>query len=1008
MKRATSWLLIFFLVVSQRPLLASDYFGQVTFNGLPVPGVTVTATIRLKPDATLPGHDASQGEKKVSATTNADGIFHLADLADGLWTLTIELFGFATITRDVTVPVTEDPPPDALSVRSFDELTRALPPARMFESSLVRLKADTTTDDTRDEEPIDLTALTGPGGMGAADGLLINGSLNNGASTPFALPRGIGNNRPRPRGVYSYAAGFQMGSSAWDARPFSLIGSQSAQPSYNDTQSIGTFQGPLRVRGLRNPITLMLGYQGGSTTNVTTQSTRMPTALERAGDFSQTLDARGQPVRVIDPATGLPFDGSAIPAGRVSPQAAALLAYYPAVPPKPLGEGGFNYEAPVVSATRQDSGQSSAGYTIRGDNRIQGGVSYQRGSGRSTSLFGFEDSRASSGLTANGTLTLRPARNMTLSLRYQYSRTMSEAQPHFANRVNVSGDAGISGNDQDPRNWGPPGLSFASDLAGLSAGSFASTNTRTQTWGVDFSRFRGPHNIGVGFEARTIRSDVIGQQDPRGTFAFTGAATGLDFADFLLGLPQTSTIGYGNPDKAFRGASYAAFVTDDWRVGPSLTFTYGLRWEYETPVTEAQGRLANLDVAPDFTGVSVVTPSGGSGALVRTDRTGLQPRLGVAWRPTLGSLVIRGGYGIYRNLNVYQSIATLLAAQPPFSTTFNIASSASHPLTLADGLTSPGGTFNTLNTFAIDPEFRVASAHTWQVSVQRDLPAQLTMLGTYLGTRGTNLMQTVLPNTYPAGADNPCPACPTGFRYLTSNGRSMRHSAQIQVRRRLSAGFTATTEYTLAKAMDDAASFGGATLNGGALVQNWRDPPAEYARSSFDQRHLVTASVDYTTGSGIAGGTLLNGLRGRLLKDWTLTARLSTGSGLPVTPVYFAPAGGTGVIGSLRPDLTGIANDAPAGSYANRDAFAAPAAGQWGNAPRNSITGPRTFSLDASVSRTFRVNNRLSLDWRIDASNVLNRVTYSGINALITSPQFGLPNRADEMRKIRTNIRMRF
>ena len=241
----------------------------------------------------------------------------------------------------------------------------------------------------------------------------------------------------------------------------------------------------------------------------------------------------------------------------------------------------------------------------------------------------------------------------------------------------------------------------------------------------------------------------------------------------------------------------------------------------------------------------------------------------------------------------------------------------------------------------------MASAHTWQVSVQRDLPAQLTLLGTYLGTRGTNLMQQILPNTYPAGADNPCPTCPTGFRYLTSNGRSMRHSAQIQIRRRLSAGFTAATEYTLAKSMDDAASFGGATLDGGALVQNWRDPDAEYARSSFDQRHLLTASVDYTTGSGIAGGTLLDGWTGRLLKDWTLTARVSTGSGLPVTPVYFAAVGGTGVIGSLRPDLTGVANDAPAGAYANRDAFAAPAPGQWGNAPRNSITGPRTFSLDA-------------------------------------------------------------
>jgi hypothetical protein len=982
---------VFFLVASQPALRASDYFGQVTFNGLPVPGVTVTAT---------------QGETKASATTNADGIYKLADLVDGLWTLTIELFGFATITRDVTVPVTEDPPPDVLSVRSFDELTRELPAARTFENSLVRLKADTTIGDTRDEEPFDLTVLTGPAGMGAEEGLLINGSLNNGASTPFALPRGIGNNRPRPRGVYSYAAGFQMGSSAWDARPFSLIGAGAAKPSYADTQTVGTFQGQIRTPWLRNAINLTLGYQGSSVTNVTTQSTRMPTALERGGDFSHTLDARGQPVRLIDPATGQPFEGSAIPVGRISPQAAALLAYYPVLP-ESRGDSGFNYEAPIISATRQDSAQSTAGYAIKGDNRIQGGVSYQRASGRSTSLFGFEDSRASSGLTSNLALMLRPVRNMTLNVRYQYSRTSSELLPYFAHRVNVSGDAGISGNDQDPRNWGPPSLTFASDRAGLSSGSYASTTTGTQLWAADLSRFRGPHNVGLGIEVRSIGNDVIGQQDPRGTFGFTGAATGHDFADFLLGLPQTSTIGFGNPDKAFRGRAYAVYVTDDWRIRPSLTLTYGVRWEYETPVSEAQGRLANLEVAPEFTEVTVVTANGGADALVRTDRTGLQPRLGVAWRPTFGSLVIRAGYGIYRSPNVYQSIATLLAAQPPFSTAFNVASNPSQPLTLADGFT-PGASFDTFNTFAIDPEFRVASAHTWQVTVQRDLPAQLTLLGTYLGTRGTHLMQQVLPNTYPAGAENPCAACPTGFRYLTSNGRSIRHSAQIQVRRRLSSGFTAVTEYTLAKSMDDAASFGGATLGGGALAQNWRDPHAEYARSSFDQRHLLTASVDYTTGSGVGGGTLLDGWKGRLIKDWTLVARFSTGSGLPVTPVYFAPVGGTGVIGSLRPDLTGIASDAPDGSYANRDAFTAPAPGTWGNAPRNSITGPRTFSLDAAVARTFRVNERLSLDWRIDAANVLNRVTYAGVNALITSPQFGLPNRANEMRKIRTSLRMRF
>jgi hypothetical protein len=94
--------------------------------------------------------------------------------------------------------------------------------------------------------------------------------------------------------------------------------------------------------------------------------------------------------------------------------------------------------------------------------------------------------------------------------------------------------------------------------------------------------------------------------------------------------------------------------------------------------------------------------------------------------------------------------------------------------------------------------------------------------------------------------------------------------------------------------------------------------------------------------------------------------------------------------------------------YANREAFTAPAPGQWGNAPRNSITGPRTFSLDASVMRTLRVNARLNMDWRLEATNVLNRGTYYGVNAVITSPQFGFTNRANEMRKIRVSLRVRF
>ena len=91
---------------------------------------------------------------------------------------------------------------------------------------------------------------------------------------------------------------------------------------------------------------------------------------------------------------------------------------------------------------------------------------------------------------------------------------------------------------------------------------------------------------------------------------------------------------------------------------------------------------------------------------------------------------------------------------------------------------------------------------------------------------------------------------------------------------------------------------------------------------------------------GVGGGALLDGVKGKLFKGWTITANLTTGSGLPFTPVYLAPIPGTGIIGSLRPSLTGAALDAPSGYYLNPAAYAVPGVGQWGNAGRNSVIGP--------------------------------------------------------------------
>jgi hypothetical protein len=600
--------------------------------------------------------------------------------------------------------------------------------------------------------------------------------------------------------------------------------------------------------------------------------------------------------------------------------------------------------------------------------------------------------------------------------RYQFIRQTNDVTPAFANVANVSGLAGISGNDQSPANWGPPALTFSNGVAGLSTAQSASNTNLTNGAAAELFWFRGRHSLTTGGGVRRQVFDVFAQQDARGGFGFTGAATGSALGDFMLGLPQTSTIAFGNPDKRLTQSVLEAYVNDDWRVSPTLTLNLGVRWEYESPIREAQGRLVNLDLASGFTAAQPVLASQPQGALtgrayaaslLTPDRRGIQPRVSAAWRPVPGSsLVVRTGYGVYRNTAVYQPIAMLLAQQPPLSTTATAQTSAAQPLTLADGLLRLSA--SPFNTVAVDPDFRVGYAHNWQASVQRDLPHSLTIVGTYLGSKGSHLPQEVLPNTYPSGVVTPCVTCPVGFVYLTSNGGSRREAGQVQVRRRLRNGLTASAQYTLAKATDNATAFGGVSLMGGAIAQDWLDLDAEQAPSSFDQRHQLVAQAQYTTGAGLTGGTLVDGVRGRLLKDWTFVGQMTVGSGLPLTPISLLPVAGTGISGSVRASLTGATLDPPSGYYLNPAAYRAPAPGEWGSAGRNSVTGPRQFSLNAGVARTFRWGERFNIDWRLDAQNVLNRVTVASVNTIVGSPQFGLPNRPNQMRKIQSSLRVRF
>jgi hypothetical protein len=938
----------------------ADEHGLVTFNGLPVPGATVTAT---------------QGDKKIVVSADADGRYDLPGLGEGAYSLRVEMLGFATVTRDVMFGESSAAPTVELSLLPFEEIKKV---ATISKPMVIQepQPADEPAGGGQLEPAVD------PGlERQAAEGFLVNGSVNNAAASPFAQSRGFGNNRPGQRSLYNGGFGLTLGTSALDARPFSFAGTRVPKPDYTDAQFSASFGGPFRIPGMTNRPVFFAGFQHNGDHNGLAQSAVVPTLKQRSGDFSGMREVR-------DPLTGHPFPGNVIPASRISPQAAALLALYPE--PNVDAGGGFNYQTTTVSTTNLDNFQSRLNHGLTTRDSLLLTTTYQRTKTEAVSLFGHGDSITSSTLDTAVNWSHRFNQFFTLRIGYQFIRQTSDATPHFANRANISGDAGITGNNQEPVNWGPPNLIFSSGVASLTGPQYLRQDNASHGFSSEaLWRTRGGHNVTFGGAMRPQTIDVLGQQNARGTFGFDGSLTGSDFADFLLGAPHSAALAFGNADKLLHARSMNAYLTDDWRINPIVTVNYGVRWEYESPFTESLGRLVNLDVAPDF---ASATPE--VGGELRPDKSGIQPRIGLALRPIAGSsLVVRVGYGIYRNTAVYQSLAMMLAQQPPLSKTLSIESSSAQPLTLAGGFNTPAEPLS--NTFAVDPDFRVSYAHNWQASIQRDLPASLTVTATYLGTKGSNLMQEFVPNTYPIGAANPCPACPNGFVYLTSNGTSLKNAGQLQVRRRLRSGFTAVAQYTFSKATDNAGAFTTADLNGAVIAQNWLDLDAEHALSSFDQRHVLTAQAEYS-GRG-------------LLRDWTFTGQLTAGSGLPLTPVYLTSVAGTGLTGSLRGSYSGAPiDDAPAGFYANPAAFAAPAAGEWGNAARNSITGPAQFSLNASVTRTFTLGGRWSMDWRLDATNVLNTVTYSSLNTIIGSAQFGLPNRANAMRKLLSSVRVRF
>jgi hypothetical protein len=901
----------------------------------------------------------------------------------------------------------------------------------------------------RVQEFRDRAQQNGFGGFGGGGGA--GGFGGGGGGGPIAFGRmGRGFNTNQPHGnVYFYDD-----TSALDARPFSINGEPLPKADYNQLHFGAYVGGPLNIPKIFNGGNKTFFFGGWSGTRGSSPSdflSTVPTQAERGGDFS----ALATPI--FNPATGQQFQFNGQPnvidPALITPQAQSLLQFIP-LPNLPGTTQNFhevtssesnsdsvslrlihNFGPVPAQGNRTPGGGGrggGGGGRGRSQNNLNLGLSWTKTTTNIVGAFPSLDGGTSTqGLNANAGWVYGKGR-ATNNLRFTYNHNHVATTNLFSGVTDVAGMAGILGVSTNPFDFGIPGINFTS-FSGLNDPQPRRELDQTYTISDTVIWSHGKHNWRFGGDYRRILQSFQAARNAEGTFTFTGFATaqyvggvqqpgtGIDFADFLLGLPQQSSVQFGAETYNFSANSYDFFAQDDWRIRANLTLLLGLRYEYQGPFTEANNQIVNLDVTPDFTAAVPVEPghfAPGFGvapeSLIKPDRNNFAPRLGLAWKP-MKNTVVRAGYGINYNLAQYTAAIQNFAFQPPFAETATNVATTSSFLNLANAFpTLAAGTVT--NNFAVDPNYRLAYVQLWNVDIQRDLGGGFLMNIDYNGSKGTRL-DTQRALLIPGGSQP--------FIYESSGSDSAFNSGSIRFRKRLAKSIGLGATYIYSKSIDDASSIGG----GGVVVaQNPFDIAADRGLSSFDQRHKFTGNWIYDLPFGENRRFLQKGFVSHVLAGWQYSGDFTVASGLPFT---LRVLGGTldiqrGVTGSLRANLIPgqplyVANPTtkewfntaafcqPETTSTNPNATCVnPADSTFGDAGRNILEGPGQVTLDMSLNKTIQIKEYRSLDLRITANNVFNYVNFTSLGTAVNSSTFGEVTGAGNMRRVTVQARFRF
>jgi hypothetical protein len=473
----------------------------------------------------------------------------------------------------------------------------------------------------------------------------------------------------------------------------------------------------------------------------------------------------------------------------------------------------------------------------------------------------------------------------------------------------------------------------------------------------------------------------------------------------------------------WRSLFTAIYAQDVIRVTPNFTLSLGFRGESSTGWNEAHDRAANYTF-PD--GVISSEPRVASNAFTANNAKFLpEPRIGFAWSPVSDKTVVRGGFGIYNELQ--DALGYRMDQNAPFNPAYSIAALPVSQLPInplapvpAKALLVPGG---------VQPDLKMPTLISYSLGIEQEITPNTSLTIRYVGSHGYHELIGVdanepVPVICPA---SPCPAVypanfpaplagtpvPAGTYYIPagtpkanpslantwtwfSAGDSSYNALQLDFNHRFSHGLSFRAAYTWSKALDDGDSLNQTTAgNAPGLVANPYDIKADWGLATYDVRNLATISTVYELpiGSGKQFVNQWSGFAGGLVSGWSVNSIVLLQGGFPYTPqLSYNPSNNGDTRNPVRP----FANPAFTGSiitgnpnqWFNPAAFLAPPAnsGFYGNLGRDTLIGPGLATWDFATVKDTRLKERLTLQFRAEIFNLLNRANFNTPNLIVFTP----------------------